>query len=110
MSSKEKRISLGVYPDVSLAQARAARDQCRKQLLPGTDRSVGGCRVSVDYCAEIGRPKIEVMAEHLSLRATAASCRVEPVSGAVYGKKRFARRLTAMCCSRAWIVLGDGTS
>ncbi len=37
---KEKRISLGVYPDVSLAQARAARDQCRKQLAQGIDPGV----------------------------------------------------------------------
>jgi hypothetical protein len=37
---KEKRISLGVYPDVSLAQAREARDQCRKQLVQGIDPGV----------------------------------------------------------------------
>ena len=34
---KEKRLALGVYPDVSLAQARQARDDARKALKDGTD-------------------------------------------------------------------------
>ncbi len=34
---KEKRLALGVYPDVSLAQAREARDDARKLLKDGTD-------------------------------------------------------------------------
>lgn len=34
---KEKRLALGVYPDVSLAQAREARDDARKLLKGGTD-------------------------------------------------------------------------
>lgn len=34
---KEKRLSLGVYPDVRLAEARERRDQARKQLAAGTD-------------------------------------------------------------------------
>lgn len=34
---KEKRLALGVYPDVSLAQAREARDDARKALKNGTD-------------------------------------------------------------------------
>ena len=34
---KEKRLALGVYPDVSLAQAREARDDARKVLKNGTD-------------------------------------------------------------------------
>ena len=34
---KEKRLALGVYPDVSLAQAREARDQARKVLATGDD-------------------------------------------------------------------------
>ncbi|MHB8389765.1 MAG: tyrosine-type recombinase/integrase [Acidobacteriaceae bacterium] len=38
--SKEKRIAFGVYPDVSLAQARARCDQARKQLANGVDPSV----------------------------------------------------------------------
>jgi integrase len=34
---KEKRLALGVYPDVSLAQARKARDQAREALAQGDD-------------------------------------------------------------------------
>lgn len=37
--SKEKRISLGVYPEVSLADARDARDDCRKLVAKGIDPS-----------------------------------------------------------------------
>ena len=36
---KEKLISLGVYPDVSLADARAKRDAARTQIAAGTDPS-----------------------------------------------------------------------
>ena len=34
---KEKRLALGVYPDVTLAQAREARDEARKALAGGYD-------------------------------------------------------------------------
>jgi integrase len=36
---KEKRISLGVYPEVSLKEARERRDKARKQLAQGQDPS-----------------------------------------------------------------------
>ena len=36
-AGKEKRLALGVYPDVSLAQARKARDQAREALAAGDD-------------------------------------------------------------------------
>lgn len=36
-SSKEKRLSLGTYPDTSLADARAKRDAARKLLAAGVD-------------------------------------------------------------------------
>ncbi|MDO3510067.1 tyrosine-type recombinase/integrase [Ralstonia pseudosolanacearum] len=38
-AGKEKRLALGVYPGVSLAQARAARDNARRQVAAGTDPS-----------------------------------------------------------------------
>jgi integrase len=37
---KEKRISLGVYPEVGLADARKERDKCRKQIADGIDPGV----------------------------------------------------------------------
>jgi integrase len=37
---KEKRLSLGVYPDVSLKSARARRDEARKLLASGVDPGV----------------------------------------------------------------------
>jgi Arm DNA-binding domain len=36
---KEKRLSLGVYPDVSLKEARSRRDEARKLLAKGVDPS-----------------------------------------------------------------------
>ncbi|MCG5516014.1 MULTISPECIES: integrase arm-type DNA-binding domain-containing protein [unclassified Ectothiorhodospira] len=36
---KEKRLSLGVYPDISLKVARERRDEARKQLANGVDPS-----------------------------------------------------------------------
>jgi integrase len=39
IGGKEKRISLGVYPDVSLKDARERRDQARKLLAEGVDPS-----------------------------------------------------------------------
>ncbi len=34
---KRKTLALGVYPDVSLAQARDLRDEARKQIAAGMD-------------------------------------------------------------------------
>src|SRR4051812_6348703 len=36
-AGKEKELSLGVYPEVTLAQARSARDAARKKVLAGID-------------------------------------------------------------------------
>lgn len=38
-AGKEKRLALGVYPDVALAEAREARDAARKLLASGVDPS-----------------------------------------------------------------------
>jgi integrase len=38
-AGKEKRLSLGVYPDVSLKDARDSREDCRKMLAGGVDPS-----------------------------------------------------------------------
>ena len=37
--SKEKRISLGTYPDISLVRARERRDEARTQVAEGLDPS-----------------------------------------------------------------------
>ena len=39
IAGKEKRLSLGVYPDVSLAKARELREEARKLIALGTDPS-----------------------------------------------------------------------
>jgi hypothetical protein len=36
-NGKEKRLAFGVYPTVSLAQARALRDEAKKKLADGID-------------------------------------------------------------------------
>src|SRR4029077_2815289 len=36
-AGKEKRLSFGVYPDVTLKAAREKRDACRQQLAAGID-------------------------------------------------------------------------
>ncbi|MBN2056792.1 DUF4102 domain-containing protein [bacterium] len=38
-AGKEKRLSLGVYPDVSLKQARERREECRRLVAEGIDPS-----------------------------------------------------------------------
>ncbi len=38
-AGKEKRLSLGVYPDVGLKEGRAARDEARKLVSQGVDPS-----------------------------------------------------------------------
>jgi len=39
LGGREKLISLGTYPEVSLAQARGRRDEARKQVADGIDPS-----------------------------------------------------------------------
>jgi hypothetical protein len=56
--------------------------------------------------ADIGRPKIEVMAEHLSARVTADSCHIEPMPGAIYEESAFRAALDCdvlfSCVDRPW--------
>jgi hypothetical protein len=56
--------------------------------------------------ADIGRLKIEVMAEHLFARATAERCQIEPVIGAVYEEQAFRAALDCdvlfSCVDRPW--------
>lgn len=43
---KEKLLALGVYPETSLAQARAKRDEARKQLAQGVESQSNEGRTS----------------------------------------------------------------
>lgn len=45
---KEKLLSLGVYPDVSLAQARESRDEARKLLAQGVDPCAARLQAKAD--------------------------------------------------------------
>ena len=40
-AGKEEVLPLGIYPDVSLADARAARDEGRRKMLAGVDPAEG---------------------------------------------------------------------
>jgi hypothetical protein len=55
---KEKKLSFGVYPEVSLAQARAKRDESRKLLSEGVDPSVHKKGIKRD--ALLNRPVAKV--------------------------------------------------
>ena len=39
MAGKEKKLSLGTYPDVPLKEARRRRDEAREQIAAGVDPS-----------------------------------------------------------------------
>lgn len=46
-NNKEKRLSLGVYPDVGLKKARERRDECRQLVADGTDPSANRKAVKI---------------------------------------------------------------
>lgn len=58
-AGKEKRLSFGVYPDVSLKAARQKRDTARQQLAAGIDP--GGAR-RAERLAQAGAESFEVIA------------------------------------------------
>jgi integrase len=51
-AGKAKTLSLGVYPDVSLKQAREARDRMRSQVAAGADPGVGRKNVKAAIVAQ----------------------------------------------------------
>jgi len=51
-AGKEKLLSLGTYPEVSLAKAREGREEARRQLAAGVDRETGRKPL-----AETGQPQ-----------------------------------------------------
>lgn len=52
LASKENRLSLGVYPDVSLKEARERRDEARKLIANGIDPSVARKEEKAEAAAE----------------------------------------------------------
>lgn len=56
---KEKRLALGCYPDVTLAQAREKRDEARKLLAQGVDP---GAAKKAEKAAEAGADSFEAVA------------------------------------------------
>src|SRR3546814_20572170 len=60
-AGKEKRLALGVYPDVSLADARVRRDEARRRLASGVDPGVQR-RASSAARAGIAADSFEIIA------------------------------------------------
>ena len=60
LAGKERMLSLGTYPDTSLAQARARRDEARRQVAAGTDPS--GVR-KAEKAAQVDAAKAGARAE-----------------------------------------------
>ncbi len=52
LASKENRLSLGVYPDVSLKEARERRDEARKLIAKGIDPSAARKEEKAEAAAE----------------------------------------------------------
>ena len=69
IDGKEKRAALGVWPDVSLKQAREKRDELRKQISAGISPS--GRMIQGD-----GRPGKD---DHKNFKDVAESWRMQPI-------------------------------
>lgn len=83
-AGKEKLLSLGTYPEVSLAEAREARDDARRQLAKGVDPS--------EIRRQEKRQKAQVVANDFAAVASEWLDKVKPSWAAVYHsdtKKRF---------------------
>ncbi|MEO3692419.1 tyrosine-type recombinase/integrase [Roseateles paludis] len=60
LAGKERMLSLGTYPDTSLSQARARRDEARRQVAAGTDPSE---LRKADKAAQAQVAKVEALEE-----------------------------------------------
>lgn len=65
---KEKQLSMGVYPDVSLAKARKKRDQAREQVADGIDP--GEVRKALKASKADGENTLEVIAREWHTKFT----------------------------------------
>lgn len=68
LAGKEKRISLGVYPEVTLKEARGRRDEARKQITSGADpsavkkaRRIAAAAAPADSFQEVAREWVTKM-------------------------------------------------
>jgi integrase len=61
-AGKEKRLSLGIYPDTTLKAAREARDRARTQLANGIDPGEARKAVKASARAEAGADSFEAVA------------------------------------------------
>jgi integrase len=68
LAGKEKRISLGVYPEVTLKEARGRRDEARKQITAGSDpsavkkaRRIAAAAATADSFEEVAREWVTKM-------------------------------------------------
>lgn len=67
-NDREKRLSLGVYPDVGLADARTGRDEARKLLARGVDPSVQRKATKVAKQGEVANSFEVVAREWLAVK------------------------------------------
>ena len=84
IDGKEKRVSLGVYPDVTLKDARERRDEARKLLAKGTDPSDNRKAIK---SARVDRAYHDRRADG-KRSARRAECRGNAVGRATLWKKR----------------------
>lgn len=70
-SGKRKTLALGVYPDVTLAEARSARDDARKQLACGVDPSTTQTKKAIkqNHLAAITNSFSAIAKEYHTLKA-----------------------------------------
>ncbi len=80
---KEKKLGLGVYPEVSLGEARAARDDARKLLAVGIDPGLEKARRKVQAKAEAGN-SFELIAREYIAKRTAEGWSASTLSKAEY--------------------------
>ncbi len=82
MAGKEKRLALGAYPEITLAEARKRRDSARRQIDEGIDPSIARKRAKAaamvsahDSFDPIAREYIEKMAKEGRAEATLRKAR-----------------------------------
>lgn len=75
VAGKEKKLSLGAYPDVSLPHARKARDEARGQLQAGQDPALVKRRKKADDMADAGDTFAAVARDYFDMRGRDAKKR-----------------------------------